>query len=218
MLISASCLERAWGEVALTAVHIINCLLSFVLGNFPPFKRHYLTTPDYKSLKVFGCAFFILLQSHEYTKLEARARLCCFLGSGTKHKGYQCWDPISQRIRISRHVVFWEHIMFSSLSKFKSTPSTSTPVFTNPNVDLFPSDTHAGYEKYAGSSSELPTPSDVPSTSDDVVPTIDPAPPTVELPPRVRNPPLYLCDYHCYSTMFHHHEPQSYKEAFACSH
>ena len=161
MLISASCPERAWGEAALTAVHIINRLPSSVLGNVSSFERLYLTTPNYNSLKVFGCACFVLLQPHEYTKLEPRARLCCFLGYGTEHKGYRCWDPISQRIRISRHVVFWEHIMFSSLSKFKSIPSTSTPLFTNPDVDLFPSDTHAGSETYAGSSGELPTPSDV---------------------------------------------------------
>jgi len=103
--------------------------------------------------------------------------------------------------------------MSSSLSKFKSIPSTSTPLFTNPDVDLFPSDTHEGSETYAGSSSELPTPSDVQSTSNDVVPIVDPEPPTIELPPRVRNPPTYLRDYHCYSIMLHHHEPQSYKEA-----
>jgi len=33
MLISASCPERAWGEAALTVVHIINRLPSSVLGN-----------------------------------------------------------------------------------------------------------------------------------------------------------------------------------------
>jgi len=146
MLISASCPERAWGEAALTAVYIINRLPSSVLGNVSPFERLYLTTPDYKSIKVFCCVCFVLLQPHEYTKLEPRARLCCFLGYGTEYKGYRCWDPISQRIRISRHVVFWEHIMFSSLSKFKLIPSTSTPLFTNPDVDLFPNDTHAGSE------------------------------------------------------------------------
>jgi hypothetical protein len=79
--------------------------------------------------------------------------------------------------------------------------------------------THAGPETYAGSSSEAPIPSDVPSTSNDDVSSVDPAPPTAELPPRVKNPPPYLRDnYHCYSTMFHHHEPQSYKEAYANPH
>lgn len=90
--------------------------------------------------------------------------------------------------------------MFSSLSKFTSIPSTTTPLFANP-------------DRHAGTSSDLQTPLDVPSTSSDDVPVVDSSPPTIEHPPRVRNPPPYLCDYHCYSTMFHHHEPQSYKEA-----
>jgi hypothetical protein len=219
MLISASCPKRAWGEAALTAVHIINRLPSSIIDNVSPFERLYLTTPNYNTLKVFGCACFVLLQPHEYTKLEPRARLCCFLGYGTEHKGYRCWDPISQRIRTSRHVVFWEHIMFSSLSKFKSIPSTSTPLFTNPDVDYFPSDTIAGSETHVGSPNELLMPSDISSTSNDDVSSVDPAPPTIELPPRVRNPPSYLRDnYHCYSTILHHHEPQSYKEASADPH
>jgi hypothetical protein len=109
--------------------------------------------------------------------------------------------------------------MFSSLSKFKSIPSTSTPLFTNPDVDYFPSDTIAGSETHVGSPNELPMPSDIPSTSNDDVSPVDPAPPTIELPPRVRNPPPYLRDnYHCYSTIPHHHEPQSYKEASADPH
>ena len=105
--------------------------------------------------------------THEHTKLEPCARLCCFLGYGIEQKVYRCRDPIFQRIRTSRHVVFWEHKMFSSLSNFVSILSTSTPLFTNPDVDYFYSDT------YAGSSTELSSPSIVPSTSNDDVPTID---------------------------------------------
>lgn len=72
----------------------------------PPFERLYLTTPDYKSLKVFGCAYFVLLHSYEYTKHEPYAFLCCFLGYRTEHKCYRCWDPISQCIHFFHHVIF----------------------------------------------------------------------------------------------------------------
>jgi hypothetical protein len=101
-----------------------------------PFERLYGTPASYSSLRVFGCACFVLLQPHEHSKLEPRSRLCCFLGYGIEHKGYRCWDPISQRLHISRHVIFYEHTMFNSLSKFTtcSTPS----FFTNPSLPLFP--------------------------------------------------------------------------------
>uniref|UniRef100_A0A2N9GI16 CCHC-type domain-containing protein n=1 Tax=Fagus sylvatica TaxID=28930 RepID=A0A2N9GI16_FAGSY len=124
------------GKPALTAVYTINRLPSSALQNVTPFECLYGTPASYSSLRVFGCACFVLLQPHEHSKLEPRSRLCCFLGYGIEHKGYRCWDPISQRLRISRHVVFWEHTMFNSLSKFTtcSTPS----FFTNPSLPLFP--------------------------------------------------------------------------------
>jgi hypothetical protein len=106
MLLSSSCPERVWGEAALAATYIINRLPSPILANMSPFELLSQASPDYTFLKVFGCACFFLLQPHEYTKLEPRARLCSFLGYGSEQKGYPCWDPISQRIRISRHVVF----------------------------------------------------------------------------------------------------------------
>ena len=90
---------------------------------------------------MFRCVCFVLLQLPEYTKLKPCAHVCCFLGYGTEHKGYQCCDPITQRIHIFHHVFFWEHIMLSSLLKFKSILSTFTPLFTNLDVDYFPSDT-----------------------------------------------------------------------------
>ncbi|KAK2973102.1 hypothetical protein RJ640_009754 [Escallonia rubra] len=78
---------------------------------------------------------------HERTKLEPRTRLSCFLGYGIEHKGYRCWDPISKRLRVSRHVIFWENKMFSSMSKFEISSVTNS-FFTDPLVDLLPDDTN----------------------------------------------------------------------------
>ena len=112
-------------------------LMSFI-HNVSPFERLYGTFPSYSNLKVFGCACFVLLHPHQHTKLEPRARLCCFLGYGTEHKGFRCWDPISLRLRISHHVTFWEHRMFSTLSSFHAFLFGPHLFFTNPSTDLFP--------------------------------------------------------------------------------
>ncbi|KAA0025466.1 Retrovirus-related Pol polyprotein from transposon TNT 1-94 [Cucumis melo var. makuwa] len=138
LLLSASCPEKFWGEAALTSVYTINRLPSSVLQNISPFERLYGTPPNYSNLKVFGCACFVLLQPHEHTKLEPRARLCCFLGYDTEHKGFRCWDPLSNRLRISRHVTFWEHTMFSRLSSFHASFSSPQSFFTDTSIDLFP--------------------------------------------------------------------------------
>uniref|UniRef100_A0A2N9HZ71 CCHC-type domain-containing protein n=2 Tax=Fagus sylvatica TaxID=28930 RepID=A0A2N9HZ71_FAGSY len=228
-LISASCPERFLGEAALTAVYTINRLPSSALQNVTPFECLYGTPASYSSLRVFGCACFVLLQPHEHSKLEPRSRLCCFLGYGIEHKGYRCWDPISQRLRISRHVVFWEHTMFNSLSKFTtcSTPS----FFTNPSLPLFPispADSPTSplapplaVDPVLDQTPDLPLaapPADSPASPQEPAPPVDPVtdqPPLLPLrrSDRVRAPPAHLRDYSCFSAVLSLHEPHTYREA-----
>uniref|UniRef100_A0A2N9IIQ3 CCHC-type domain-containing protein n=1 Tax=Fagus sylvatica TaxID=28930 RepID=A0A2N9IIQ3_FAGSY len=217
------------GKPPLTAVYTINRLPSSALQNVTPFERLYGTPASYSSLRVFGCACFVLLQSHEHSKLEPRSRLCCFLGYGIEHKGYRCWDPISQRLRISRHVVFWEHTMFNSLSKFTtcSTPS----FFTNPSLPLFPispADSPTSplapplaVDPVLDQTPDLPLaapPADSPALPQEPAPPVDPVtdqPPLLPLrrSDRVRAPPAHLRDYSCFSAVLSLHEPHTYREA-----
>ena len=165
--------------------------------------------------KVFGSACFVLLQPHEYTKLEPRARLCYFLGYGIKHKGYRCWDPLSKCLRISRHVTFWEHKMFSTISSFQVT-NTLTPLFTNPSVSLFPNDIFA-YDSSSslGQSTVAPPnespPAMEPADSFSIIPlssSVSPPPP-LRHTSRVSQPSVILRDYVCNSTITTY-EPRTY--------
>uniref|UniRef100_A0A2N9HUB6 Integrase catalytic domain-containing protein n=1 Tax=Fagus sylvatica TaxID=28930 RepID=A0A2N9HUB6_FAGSY len=124
-----------WGEAALTAVYTINRCPSPVIQNTTPYERLFGIAPNYSLLKVFGCVYFVLLQPHERTKLQPRSQLCCFLGYGLEEKGYRCYDPVTKRLRVSRHVVFWEHKMFYSLPSFFAGNSDSQ---ADPLPDLFP--------------------------------------------------------------------------------
>ncbi|KAA0047306.1 Retrovirus-related Pol polyprotein from transposon TNT 1-94 [Cucumis melo var. makuwa] len=210
LLLSASCPEKFWGEAALTSVYTINRLPSSVLQNISPFEKLYGTPPNYSNLKTFGCACFVLLHPHEHTKLEPRARLCCFLGYGTEHKGFRCWDPLSNRLRLSRHITFWEHTMFSRLSSFHTSFSSPQAFFTNTSIDLFPpSESPLGNEL----AQSAPT-----SATSDQSSISDGSPePTPDTPPRrstrVREPPIHLQDYHYFSTIISLVEPTSYQEA-----
>ncbi|KAL4018546.1 hypothetical protein IC575_022144 [Cucumis melo] len=198
------------GEAALTSVYFINRLPSSVLQNISPFEKLYGTPPNYSNLKTFGCACFVLLHPHEYTKLEPRARLCCFLGYGTEHKGFHCWDSLSNRLRISRRVTFWEHTMFSRLSSFHTSFSSPQPFFTDTSIDLFPpSESPLGNElAQSAPTSAISDQSSIPDDSPE---------PTPDTPPRrstrVREPPIHLQDYHCFSTIISLVELTSYQEA-----
>ena len=124
------------GKTILHVIHAINRIPSLVIHNQTPYKRLFGSPPDYHHLRSFSFACFVLLQPHEHNKLEPRSRLCCFLGYGKTQKGYQCYDPISHRLRTSRNVVFWEHRFFVELSHFHASLSTSSV------LDLFPKEPH----------------------------------------------------------------------------
>ena len=96
-------------------MYTINRIPSPTTHNKSSFELFYGQTPDYSSLRIFGYACFVSLPLHERTKLQPRARLYCFLGYGVSEKGFHCYDPISRHLRVSRHIEFWEHHLFTSL-------------------------------------------------------------------------------------------------------
>ena len=66
-------------------------------------------------MHTFGCACFVHLPPHEHHKLSAQSVKCTCMGYSASHKGYVCYDPCSNRFRISRHVIFFENqFLFST--------------------------------------------------------------------------------------------------------
>uniref|UniRef100_A0A2N9HNV7 Integrase catalytic domain-containing protein n=1 Tax=Fagus sylvatica TaxID=28930 RepID=A0A2N9HNV7_FAGSY len=225
---AASTPASFWGEAALTAVYTINRCPSPVIQNTTPYERLFGTAPNYSLLKVFGCVCFVLLQPHERTKLQPRSQLCCFLGYGLEEKGYRCYDPVAKRLRVSRHVVFWEHKMFYSLPLFSAGNSDSQ---ADPLPNLFPEIPSPSAESVNPISDESP-PAD---PSSDESPTADPTFDESPLTAPVTNPvntttpeprrshrvstlPSHLRDFHCFSAFATLYEPHTFpgKSAIGC--
>ncbi|KAJ9566734.1 hypothetical protein OSB04_002700 [Centaurea solstitialis] len=102
-------LQRFWGVAAFTTIYTINRHPTPTLHNKSPYEALHGVTPRYELLKVWGI----------------------------KHKEYRCWDPISKRLCISRHVTFWEHAPFYTMPNFNSKTSTSTvSFFTDSSISL----------------------------------------------------------------------------------
>ena len=145
------------------------------------------------------------------------SRLCYFLGYGVSQKGFRCYDPISRRLRVSRHVEFWEYHPFTSLQQFPASSSSESPIFTNLFLPLYP-------KLVEDSSTSTASPND---SSPVLSPAYDPpildpmAPPSPESPvglelrhsTRVSIPPPYLIDYHCSFALATLYEPHTYREA-----
>lgn len=62
----------------------------------------------------FGCVCFVHLSSHQCNKLSAQSVRCAFMGYIISIKGYVCYDPCSNRFRISLDVVLFENQHFFS--------------------------------------------------------------------------------------------------------
>ena len=71
--------------------------------------------PNYFSFRVFGCTCFVFRRHAKRSKLSYRSAICVFLGYGEGKKGYHSFDPITQKLYVSCHVVFLEHIPFFSI-------------------------------------------------------------------------------------------------------
>jgi histone deacetylase 1/2 len=110
LLANASMPLKFWDEAFLTATYLINLLPSKVINFDTPVQRLLKETPDYSSLRVFGCACWPNLRPYNSHKLSFRSTRCVFLGYSSRHKGFKCLEPSTGRVYISRDVTFDESV------------------------------------------------------------------------------------------------------------
>jgi hypothetical protein len=98
--------NKYWVDAFLTSVYIINRLPTPILNHCSPYAKLYGKDPNYYLLRVFGCKCFPLLRPYIANKLEYRSKVCIFLGYS--YAGYRCLDPFTDRVYLSKHVIFDE--------------------------------------------------------------------------------------------------------------
>jgi hypothetical protein len=118
--------SKFWVETFSTAVYLINGLPTPTLIFQTPYHKLFHSHPNYTFIKVFGCAAYPLLRPYIKHKLEFRSKQCIFIGYSSNHKGYRCLDPTTNRVYISRNVVFDESL-FPALGKGPVSHPASIP-------------------------------------------------------------------------------------------
>ena len=137
LLLSAQVPSVFWGEAVLTAVYVINRIPTALNSGVSPFQKLYGHQPNYSALRVFGCTCFVLRPHVERNKLGPKSAICVFLGYGIGQKGYRCYDPVSQKLYVSRHVTFLEHIPFYSIPPTSHNVTKSDLLHIDPfDVDI----------------------------------------------------------------------------------
>lgn len=130
--------DKFWLEALNTTLFLANRLPHSSLKFQVPHVLLFHTKPDYLSLKPFGYACFPWLKPYHSHKLIPKSSTCVFLGYCTTSKGYRCFDPHTNKVYISRHVIrfFEDQFPYCSLIYSVSSVQDSEQQLTNFSVPL----------------------------------------------------------------------------------
>jgi transposase InsO family protein len=98
---------RFWGEAVMTAVYILNCSPTKTLNGMTPYVAWHGRKPAVGHLRVFGCLVYAKELNH-VGKVDDRSTPGVFIGYAEGVKGYRVLDPVTQRVRTTRNIVFHE--------------------------------------------------------------------------------------------------------------
>ena len=97
-----------WVEAVSTGVYIMNKTPTTVVHDVMPEEKFSGRKPDLTHLKVFGCIAYVHVPDELRTKLDPKAEKCIFIAYYLEQKGYKCYNPITQNVRVIRDVVLDE--------------------------------------------------------------------------------------------------------------
>ncbi|KAM0068396.1 putative RNA-directed DNA polymerase [Helianthus debilis subsp. tardiflorus] len=133
MMFNAQLPTSFWVDAFSSAVYIISRLPTQTLDGESPYELLFHKTPNYKTLRAYGCRVFPYLRDYADHKLAPRSLPCVFIGYSLIHKGYCCLDPSTNRVYISRHARFDESI-------FPFQGSSTTPNLSQLDLVAFQDD------------------------------------------------------------------------------
>jgi hypothetical protein len=106
LLIQAFLPGRYWAEGLHTTTYLLNRLPTMAIQAACPHLALFGSAPSYEHLRVFGCTCYPNTTATAPHKLSPRSTRCVFLRYSADHKGYRCLDLSTNRLIVSRHVVF----------------------------------------------------------------------------------------------------------------
>jgi len=97
-----------WSEAVNTAVYIQNRCYTTSVSEKTPFEAFTGKKPGVKHLKVFGCLCYTHIPSSLRQKWDSKTGKGVFVGYGSCEKGYRVYDLKTEKIVLSRSVIFSE--------------------------------------------------------------------------------------------------------------
>ncbi|KAG7564133.1 Zinc finger CCHC-type [Arabidopsis suecica] len=118
-----------WGEAVRHATYLINRVGTRVLSTKTPYEAFKGRKPNVEHLRVFGCIGYAKTESPHLKKLDDRSRVLVHLGTETGSKAYRLLDPTTQKVTVSRDVVFDENKSWK-WNHSRKEPETEFQTFT----------------------------------------------------------------------------------------
>ncbi|TYK14395.1 Cysteine-rich RLK (RECEPTOR-like protein kinase) 8 [Cucumis melo var. makuwa] len=114
LMLSTSLPSYLWGDIILTAAHLINRMPSCILHLQTPLdclKESYPSTRLVSEvpLRVFGCTTYVHNFGPNQTKFTPRAQACVFVRHPLHQHGYKCFHPPSRKYFVTMDVTFCEN-------------------------------------------------------------------------------------------------------------
>ena len=100
--------KEFWGDAVACAVYLLNRFPTKRIGNVTPEEAWSLQKPRVDHLRIFGSVAFAKIPEEKRTKLEDKSQKCILLGYPENSSGYKLYNPITNKVVMSRDVEFDE--------------------------------------------------------------------------------------------------------------
>ena len=124
LLHSAGCAHSFGGEALVCAKYLRNLSPSSSL-TVTPIEKWTGSQPSVAHLRVWGSLCHVLVKGHRLGKLEKRSWEGYLMGYDQHGRCYRIWNPVTQRIVLSRGVVFDEGILYHDHALLRSKKGTT---------------------------------------------------------------------------------------------
>ncbi|WVZ08327.1 hypothetical protein V8G54_021673 [Vigna mungo] len=195
-----------WSFAIRHVVHLINRLLTPFLKNQSPYEIVFSKTPDFNTLRVFGCLAFANTITSGRTKLDKRASKCIFLGFKSGVKGFLLYDMTTHQLFLSRNVIFYEsHFPYSVSHHHHTSTAASQQSFDSLIAFDIPGSHFNDFRitlDIISSNNDHNVVEPVRQFHNDSNDIVQPVDPPGRISTRIRKPPAYLSDYDCSTVSF----------------
>ena len=116
MRLHAGLSKTFWADVVSTATYLINRGPSVSMEFRLPEEVWSGKEVKFSHLQVFGCISYVHIDSDARSKLDAKSKICFFIGYGDEKFGYRFWDEQNKKIIRSRNVIFNKQAMYKDRS------------------------------------------------------------------------------------------------------